>query len=148
MPEPVADLDEIRALLAHLPGPDLDAGSAAAAREAQLTKPAGALGRLEELALWLATWQGRHPPRIDHPRTVVFAANHGVAARGASAYPAAVTGPMVQNFISGGAAVNQLCRAVDADLRVYEMNLGTPTADIVDGPPMSEAESARGVGFA
>src|SRR5205807_2704165 len=67
MPEPAASLDEIRALLAHLPGPDLDAGSAAATHEAQLTKPAGALGRLEELALWLATWQGRHPPRIDHP---------------------------------------------------------------------------------
>ena len=61
-PDPVASLDEIRALLAHLPGPDLEAGSAAASRDAQLTKPAGALGRLEELADWLATWQGRHPP--------------------------------------------------------------------------------------
>jgi NaMN:DMB phosphoribosyltransferase len=64
MPEPVASLDEIRALLTHLPGPDLEAGSAAAAREAQLTKPAGALGRLEELAGWLATWQARHRPAI------------------------------------------------------------------------------------
>ncbi|MGE5271496.1 MAG: nicotinate-nucleotide--dimethylbenzimidazole phosphoribosyltransferase, partial [Thiohalocapsa sp.] len=111
MAEPVATLDEIRALMAHLPGPDLDAGSAAAAREAQLTKPAGALGRLEELAAWLATWQGRHPPLLDHPRTVVFAGNHGVAARGVSAYPSAVTAQMVQNFIAGGAAVNQLCRS-------------------------------------
>src|SRR6266705_6962256 len=113
MPEPAASLDEIRALLAHLPGPDLEAGSAAATREAHLTKPAGALGRLEELATWLATWQGRHPPRIEHPRTVVFAGNHGVAARGVSAYPAAVTAQMVQNFISGGAAIHQLCRTVD-----------------------------------
>ncbi len=147
MSEPVASLDEIRALIAHLPGPDLDAGSAAAAREAQLTKPAGALGRLEELAAWLATWQGRHPPRLDHPRTVVFAGNHGVAARGVSAYPAAVTAQMVQNFIAGGAAVNQLCRSVDADLRVYEMNLETPTADIVEGPAMSEAECARAIAY-
>src|SRR5216683_2609850 len=61
--DPPADLDEIRALLTHLPGPDLDAGSAAATRERQLTKPAGSLGRLEELAAWLATWQGRHPRR-------------------------------------------------------------------------------------
>src|SRR5439155_14027339 len=68
MPEPAAHLDEIRALLAHLPGPDLEAGTAAALRERQLTKPAGALGRLEELTAWLATWQGRHPPRLDHPR--------------------------------------------------------------------------------
>jgi nicotinate-nucleotide--dimethylbenzimidazole phosphoribosyltransferase len=147
MPEPVADLDEIRALLAHLPGPDLDAGSAAATREVQLTKPAGSLGRLEELAVWLAVWQGRHPPRLDHPRTIVFAANHGVAARGVSAYPPAVTAQMVQNFIAGGAAINQLCRTVDADLRVYEMNLDTPTGDIVDGPAMSEDECARAVAY-
>ena len=104
MDEPIADLDEIRALSAHLPGPDLEAGTFAATRQAQLTKPAGALGRLEELAIWLATWQARHPPRLDHPRTLVFAGNHGVAARGVSAYPAAVTAQMVQNFIAGGAA--------------------------------------------
>jgi nicotinate-nucleotide--dimethylbenzimidazole phosphoribosyltransferase len=147
MPEPAASLDEIRTLLTHLPGPDLEAGGATATREAQLTKPAGALGRLEELTAWLATWQGRHPPRIDHPRTVVFAGNHGVAARGVSAYPAAVTAQMVQNFIAGGAAVNQLCRVIDADLRVYEMNLDTPTGDIVDGPAMSEEECARAIAY-
>jgi nicotinate-nucleotide--dimethylbenzimidazole phosphoribosyltransferase len=147
MPGPPADLDEIRALMAHLPGPDLDAGSAAATRERTLTKPAGSLGRLEELAGWLATWQGRHPPRIDHPRTVVFAANHGVAARGVSAYPASVTAQMVQNFIAGGAAVNQLCRVVDADLRVYEMNLDTPTGDIVLGPAMSGEECAQAIAY-
>jgi nicotinate-nucleotide--dimethylbenzimidazole phosphoribosyltransferase len=147
MPEPVATLDEIRALLPHLPGPDLAAGTAAALRERQLTKPAGALGRLEELVGWLATWQGRHPPAVDHPRTVVFAANHGVAARGVSAYPAAVTAQMVQNFVDGGAAVNQLCRVFDADLRVYEMNLETPTGDIVDRPAMSEVECARAIAY-
>ena len=84
---PAASLEEMRGLLAHLPGPDLEAGTAAALRERQLTKPAGALGRLEELAAWRATWQGRHPPRVDQPRTCVFAGNHGVAARGVSAYP-------------------------------------------------------------
>ena len=147
MSGPAPRLDEIRALLAHLPGPDLDAGGAAATRERELTKPAGALGRLEELAAWLATWQARHPPRLDHPRTVVFAGNHGVAARGVSAYPAAVTAQMVQNFIAGGAAVNQLCRVIDADLRVYEMNLETPTADIVDGPAMSEEECAGAIAY-
>ena len=147
MSEPRANLDEMRALLAQLPGPDLAAGSAAAARQAQLTKPAGSLGRLEEVAIWLATWQARHPPRIEHPRTVVFAGNHGVAARGVSAYPASVTVQMVQNFIAGGAAVNQLCRVVDADLRVYEMNLETPTGDIVEGPAMSDEECARAMAY-
>src|SRR6202521_5698450 len=147
MPEPPADLDEIRALMAHLPGPDLDAGSAAATRERTLTKPAGSLGRLEELAAWLATGRGRPPPRIDHPRTVVFAANHGVAARGVSAYPASVTAQMVQNFIAGGAAVNQLCPIGDADLRVYEMSLDTPTGDIALGPAMSTEECAQAIAY-
>ncbi len=147
MDEPTATLDEMRALLAQLPGPDLEAGSAAAARQAQLTKPPGSLGRLEELAIWLATWQARHPPRVEHPRTVVFAGNHGVAARGVSAYPASVTAQMVQNFIAGGAAVNQLCRIVDADLRVYEMNLDQPTGDIAAGPAMSEEECAKAMAY-
>src|SRR3954466_6717573 len=147
MPEPVATLDEIRALMAHLPGPDLEAVTAAAERERQLTKPAGALGRLEELAVWLAIWQGRHQPTLAHPRTIVFAGNHGVAARGVSAYPATVTAQMVQNFIAGGAAVNQLCKTIDADLRVYEMNLDTPTGDIVEGPAMSEEECGRAIAY-
>ena len=147
MAEPVANLDEIRALLAHLPGPDLEAGTAAAAHQALLTKPAGSLGRLEELAIWLATWQARHPPRLDHPRTLVFAGNHGVAVRGVSAYPAAVTAQMAQNFISGGAAVNQLCRVFDAGLKVYEMNLDMPTGDIVIEPAMSEQECAKAMAY-
>ena len=147
MPEVPASLDEIRSLMAHLPGPDRAAGTAAMLHEKELTKPAGALGRLEELSHWLATWQGRHPPRVDHPRTCVFAGNHGVAARGVSAYPAAVTAQMVQNFVAGGAAVNQLCKIVDADLRVYEMNLDKPTADIVEAAAMSEADCARAVAY-
>ena len=147
MAEPVANLDEIRQLLSHLPGPDLEAGTAAAARQAQLTKPAGSLGRLEDLAIWLATWQACHPPRLEHPRTLVFAANHGVAKRGVSAYPAAVTAQMVQNFIAGGAAVNQLCRVFDAGLKVYEMSLDQPTGDIVVEPAMSEEECAKAMAY-
>jgi nicotinate-nucleotide--dimethylbenzimidazole phosphoribosyltransferase len=147
MAEATANLDEIRALLAHLPGPDLEAGTAAAARQGILTKPAGSLGRLEELAIWLATWQARHPPRLGHLLTLVFAGNHGVAARGVSAYPAAATAQMVQNFIAGGAAVNQLCRAFDAGLKVYEMNLESPTGDIVVEPAMSDEECAKAIAY-
>jgi len=146
-PTPRATLDEMRAQLASLPGPDLAAASAAAAREARLTKPAGALGRLEELSEWLATWQTKHPPSLDHPRTAVFAGNHGVAARGVSAYPADVTAQMVRNFIRGGAAVNQLCRAVDADLRVYEMALEQPTADFTTAPAMSDEDCAMAMAY-
>ena len=140
-------LEEMRALLRALPGPDEEAAAAAAAREAVLTKPPGALGRLEELSAWLATWQGRYPPAIDRPRACVFAGNHGVAARGVSAFPAAVTAQMVQNFIAGGAAINQLCEAANADLRVYEMDLDTPTEDFTQAPAMSEAACAGAMAY-
>ncbi|HUK10150.1 MAG TPA: nicotinate-nucleotide--dimethylbenzimidazole phosphoribosyltransferase [Stellaceae bacterium] len=142
-----ANLEEMRQLLRGLPGPDLESKSAAMTREAELTKPAGALGRLEEIAGWMAAWQGKHPPTVQHPRSAVFAGNHGVAARGVSAYPASVTAQMVQNFISGGAAVNQLCRAVDADLRVYEMALDEPTADFTRSPALSEEECALAIAY-
>ncbi|HYM02406.1 MAG TPA: nicotinate-nucleotide--dimethylbenzimidazole phosphoribosyltransferase [Stellaceae bacterium] len=145
--QPRATLDEMRMLLQTLPGPDLEAGTAAAAREAQLTKPAGALGRLEEITQWMATWQSKHPPTADHPRTAVFAGNHGVAQRGVSAYPAAVTAQMVQNFLSGGAAVNQLCQAIDGDLRVYEMALDEPTADFTEAPAMSDEDCALAMAY-
>ena len=145
--KPAASFAEIRALLAELPGPDRAAMDAASSREGQLTKPPGALGRLEELTAWLSAWQGRHPPSLDRPRVAVFAGNHGVAARGVSAYPAEVTRQMVANFLSGGAAINQLCKAVDADLRVYEMNLDRPTSDFTLGPAMDEADCAHAMAY-
>src|SRR3546814_12750605 len=92
-----------------LPEGDGWAAQDAFLRQSQVTKPAGALGRLEERAVWLATWQGRNPPSIDRPYTDGFAGNDGIAHKGVSAYPAEVTAQMVQNFIEGGAAVNQLC---------------------------------------
>ena len=150
MPEPTAaiGIDEIRDLARNLPGPDLEAGTAARHREARLTKPAGALGRLEEIAYWMACWQGRHPPLLRHPRVAVFAGNHGVAAaRGVSAYPTDVTAQMVANFGAGGAAVNQLCEIADSDLRVYELDLDRPTADFTQGPAMDEEGCARAMAY-
>ena len=144
---PIVSLAEIAETLAHLPGPDEAAREAARAREQRLTKPPGALGRLEELAEWLAAWQGRHPPRMDRPRVAVFAGNHGVARRGVSAWPASVTAEMVQNFIAGGAAVNAICGALDAELRVYELSLEVPTADFTTAPAMTDEECARAVAY-
>ncbi len=134
-------------MLPHLPGPDPEAEAKARAQDARLTKPPGALGRLEALAAWLAAWQGRHPPRLERPRVAVFAGNHGVARRGVSAWPASVTAEMVRNFIAGGAAVNAICRAMDAELRVYELSLETPTADFTEGPAMSDEECARAIAY-
>lgn len=133
-------LADLAALLALLPGPDQGSHAAALAREPQLTKPAGSLGRLEELAAFLAAWQGKHPPAVETARCAVFAGNHGVAALGVSAFPAAVTVQMVANFEHGGAAVNQLCRANGVALSVTALDLDTPTADFTQGPAMSEAE--------
>lgn len=144
---PVARLDEVRALLPELPHGDDGAAAEVVAREATLTKPAGALGRLEDITAWLARWQGRAPPRLDRPRVAVFAGNHGVAARGVSAYPAAVTEQMVRNFVAGGAAVNQLCKVFDADLRVYEMALDRPTKDFTEAPAMTDEECARAIAY-
>ena len=101
-------LDDIRAFCRDLPGGDARAADAATLRQQALTKPPGSLGRLEELAIWLARWQGREIPQLERVTIAVFAGNHGVAARGVSAYPQAVTEQMVANFASGGAAINQI----------------------------------------
>jgi nicotinate-nucleotide--dimethylbenzimidazole phosphoribosyltransferase len=137
-----AALDGFRARLKNLPGPDEASAEAARARQAQLTKPAGSLGRLEEIAIWLASWQCRHPARLDRPLCLVFAGNHGVVAQGVSAFPSEVTRQMVANFASGGAAINQLCKAYGATLRVIELELDKPTADFTAAPAMSAAECA------
>ena len=138
---PFQSLAEFRSLLAHLPAPDQAAIAAAEARNGQLTKPPGALGRLERLAIWMAGWQGTEKPHADHPQIVIFAGNHGVTARGVSAFPSEVTAQMVANFAHGGAAINQLARAFGAQLDVHSLDLDRPTADFTEGPAMTEAET-------
>jgi nicotinate-nucleotide--dimethylbenzimidazole phosphoribosyltransferase len=149
-----ATFDDMRDILKSAPGPDDAARAAAAARNAELTKPGGSLGRLEELAGWFAAWQGKDPLQLDRPRVAIFVANHGVAAPGAaaasggvSAFPQAVTAQMVANFQSGGAAINQLCTVSDAELRVYEMGLDHPTADFTVEAAMSEGDCARAMAY-
>ena len=112
---------------------DETAAAAARDRQDQLTKPPGSLGRLEELAVFMAGWQGSERPRIDRAQALVFAGNHGVVAQGVNPYPAEVTAQMVENFRNGGAAINQLCRLANADLRVIAMDLDRPTADFTRG---------------
>ena len=133
-------LEDIRRLLASLPDADTAAAAAATGHSDNLTKPRGSLGRLEEIVAWLAAWQHRHPPAAEAVQTLVFAGNHGVAALGVSAFPAEVTVQMVANFQAGGAAVNQLCRAIGARLDVHAIELDRPTGDLTQGPAMSEDE--------
>jgi nicotinate-nucleotide--dimethylbenzimidazole phosphoribosyltransferase len=128
------------ASLAEVPAPDAAMRAAAAARQARLTKPAGSLGRLEEIALFMAGWQRDARPRLDYGRVVIFAGNHGVAARGVSAFPPAVTAQMVANFREGGAAINALAAAAGLSLTVVPLALDQPTGDITRTAAMSEAE--------
>ncbi|NVK44139.1 MAG: nicotinate-nucleotide--dimethylbenzimidazole phosphoribosyltransferase [Oceanospirillaceae bacterium] len=148
---------------AAIRAPDRDAERAARQRQARLTKPAGALGELEALALRLAGLQGRECPRLERCQISVFAADHGIAAAGVSAYPQAVTAQMILNFAAGGAAVSVLARhsgarfevvnlgtvePLPAGTEVLDRTLGPGTADfsMTDAMTPAQLEAALGVG--
>ena len=139
--------DDIRELLAKMPMADMDAVAKVKARDAQLTKPPGALGRLEDITEWLAAWQQRSNPRVENPVVAVFAGNHGVVAQGVAAYPQAVTAQMVANFQSDGAAVNQICKTFDLGLKVFELALEVPTQDITQDAAMTEKDCAATMAY-
>lgn len=132
-------ISDVEAVLNALPEPDATARAGAEERNAQLTKPPGALGRLEELAAWYCAWRGDARARITAPQIIVFAGNHGVTAQGVSAFPAEVTAQMVANFEAGGAAINQLAKCFGARMDVHALSLATPTQDFTQGPAMNEA---------
>jgi nicotinate-nucleotide--dimethylbenzimidazole phosphoribosyltransferase len=134
------DLNDLREACQALPRGDDHAAEAARARQLILTKPPGSLGKLEDLAVWLARWQGREIPRLESVEILVFAGNHGVVTRGVSAYPPEVTSQMVANFAAGGAAINQLAGVAGANLRVVPLDLETPTRDITVALALDEAE--------
>ena len=140
MQAPFSTISGFRDLLAAAPGPDQDARQGAQDRNGQLTKPPGALGRLEDLAIWYAGWRGDARPQITAPQVIIFAGNHGVCAQGVSAFPPEVTAQMVANFEHGGAAINQLSKAFGAKMDVYPLALDTPTADFTTAPAMTESE--------
>ncbi|VVN06867.1 nicotinate-nucleotide--dimethylbenzimidazole phosphoribosyltransferase [Pseudomonas fluorescens] len=134
---------------------DVQALELAAARQQQLTKPAGSLGRLESVAVQLAGLQGRLKPSLDQLWIAIFAGDHGVVAEGVSAFPQEVTGQMLHNFVSGGAAISVLARQLGASLEVIDLGTVTPslslpgvrhldlgpgTANFVEGPAMTQAQ--------
>ena len=147
MNAPARPFDDIRALVKAMPGPDEAAAAAVRARDAELTKPAGSLGRLEDIVEWLAAWQGAARPHVDRPLVAVFAGNHGVVAQGVSPFPQSVTQAMVANFAAGGAAINQICKTFDLGLKVFELALELPTDDITKGPALDEKSCAATMAF-
>ncbi len=140
MTAPFTSLSTFRDILAAAASPDQAAIAGATARNGQLTKPPGALGRLEDLAQWVAGWQGTDRPRIIAPQIVIFAGNHGVCAQGVSLFPPEVTAQMVGNFQAGGAAINQLAKTFGARMDVVALELDHPTLDFTQGPAMTDAE--------
>lgn len=143
------------------PTPDAACEAQAHARQGVLTKPPGSLGALEAAAIRLAALQGSAQPQVASVWISVFAADHGVAAEGVSAFPQVVTGEMVRNFASGGAAISVLARELGAQLEV--VNLGTvndpgdipgvrraviapSTANFCEQPAMSDAQLAQALG--
>ena len=119
--------------------PDEQVAEAARARQLELTKPPGSLGRLEEIGVWISACQGVCPPRpIETPTVVVFAGDHGVAQGGVSAFPSEVTAQMVANIAAGGAAVNVLARRCGATVRVADIAVDADT-----GPEVSAYKVRR-----
>ncbi|MBL8581403.1 MAG: nicotinate-nucleotide--dimethylbenzimidazole phosphoribosyltransferase [Rhizobiaceae bacterium] len=130
--------DDFRSLMRRLPPADERAGDGVRALLGRLDKPAGSLGRLEDIAAWLATWSGRVPPSVNRPLMAVFAGTHGVLARGVSAHGPDWTARRVELCAAGGAAISQLCLASDIGLKVFDLALHLPTADMTAEAALDE----------
>ena len=139
--------DDIRPLLAT-PRPADEKAADHVRQDFRRYAEAGAsLGRLEELAVWLAGWSGRPRPMILRPLLAIFAGSHGVAARNVSALPAGATAAMVARCSSGAAPVCQLCSTYDLGLKVFDLALDLPTGDITVEPALDERAAAATMAF-
>ena len=134
------NLATIYDLIKEMPVKDVEAEAKAIAHQNQLTKPPGALGILEELAIFLASWQRKTKPLLNSVQAIVFAGNHGICSQGVNPFPQDVTVQMVENFKTGGAAINQLCEVSGANLNIVPLSLEKPTADFTKEEAMSELE--------
>jgi nicotinate-nucleotide--dimethylbenzimidazole phosphoribosyltransferase len=128
-------------LILSIPTLNPKAMQKAAKRQAQLTKPAGSLGRLESIAIQVAGITGKEIPPLGKKRILLCAGDHGVTAEGVSAFPSAVTPMMVLNFLKGGAAINALARQAGADVKVVDVGVA---ADLPKHPQLLSAKIARG----
>ena len=134
------DLNQVSAFARNLPASDKTVEAAARSHQSQLTKPPGSLGRLEELAVFMASWQGQVKPSLQTAQAIVFAGNHGICAQGVNPFPQEVTAQMVANFKAGGAAINQLCAENRVELKVVPLTLDIPTKDFTEEEALNEAE--------
>ena len=122
-------MSHLHDLLAGLPGPDQAAGAAVRARATDILRPAGALARLDDLAAWVAEWQGTPTPAVRRPAALIFAADHGVAAAGVSAYPTEVTAAMLAAYEARRSTITAFAAVAGATVRAVDVGVGRPTAD-------------------
>ena len=139
--------DDIAALMANLPGPDLEARARTAEREGRLTKPLGSLGRLEEITDWLAAWRGVTPPKVMRPVIALYAGAHGVAARGVSAFRPSMARQSLELIAAGGAPISQMAAFHGAGLEVFDLAIDRPVADSTEKAAMSARECAATMAF-
>ncbi|MGZ0187084.1 MAG: nicotinate-nucleotide--dimethylbenzimidazole phosphoribosyltransferase [Alphaproteobacteria bacterium] len=145
--EPEVSLAEIATLVAEFPGPDLESATKVLERDRLLAKPRGGLGALEPMVEWLATWQGRHPPRMERPAVAVFAGNHGIAAKDVSTRSIEATANRVAGYGAGLGAINAVASGLDADFRVFELALEVPTYDFTEDAAMPAGDCARAMAY-
>ena len=123
--------------LTTVPGGDVDAADSVRARAADILRPAGALARLDEVAAWVAEWQATSTPAVRRPAALIFAADHGVAAAGVSAYPTDVTAAMLAAYRSGRSTISAFARIAGASVDAIDVGVGLPTGDIRIEPALS-----------
>ena len=140
-------LDDFRNLLANLPAADMAAVERVRMLFSKADKPRGSLGRIEDIAVWLAAWSSKAPPAVNRPLVAIFAGNHGVTRHGISPRPVAATANAVELCAAGGAAINQVCIAYDLGLKVFDLALHIPTADITEDAALDERGCAATMAF-
>ncbi|WP_142416797.1 nicotinate-nucleotide--dimethylbenzimidazole phosphoribosyltransferase [Bartonella massiliensis] len=139
--------DDFRALLTNLPVADEFSIILAKKRQENLTKARGTLGKLGDIAVWYAGWRGTEKPIVTRPLVAIFSGNHGIVEENVTPFPQSMTQKMVENFASGGAAINQICIAYDLGLKIFDLALEYPTMNITKDAAMDERNAAATMAF-
>lgn len=139
--------DDFRTLLTSLPTADVAAETRIRTLFAKTDKPKASLGRIEDIATWLAAWSGRAPPAVNRPLVAIFAGNHGAVRHAISPRPVSATANAVELCAAGGAAINQVCIANDLGLKVFDLALDIPTGDITEEAALDERGCAATMAF-
>jgi nicotinate-nucleotide--dimethylbenzimidazole phosphoribosyltransferase len=132
--------DEVAQLLSGAARPDDASADAVRTRASQVLRPAGALARLDELAVWLAAWQRTSKPAVNAPMVLVFVGDHGVTVEGVSAYPSDVTQAMLKALEEGAATASAMARTIGAAIDVIDVGVGRPTANFVEAPALTHEQ--------